>query len=429
MRFLNRAWLVLFVALSAAPVLKFGDVQAMEATQTLWLFLAAPLFLYRGLRVPCSGIWRRYGAWYLLFLGFCLGVSLLALRLPFYAPPDISVLKQPGLLSLSRIFELSLAICFMLLVARALAGRRALLRLALDVYVWVGLASALASIAGWVLMKTAGISTFVVYGYEDRVRGFFNEGGPYGIYLVSVAVVLWARASALRAGLPAGPAPGGSPARRLGSLPLKLLPLAAALLLSGSKAGLLAALCLGLLGVAAAGSRRSKIAILSASAVVLIAFLTLFQGKLYGYFWSYLNFEEALAYRPGDPSLVMGRIAASIVVPRMIAAHPVLGIGPGNYSLMRNDPEYLQGLPAVDDWDLSGMGLFGSAAEFGLPLTLFLLWLLLRPLSMARRRKAPVLVAVAAGFPALAFLLGVNLNFFYPWLVGAFVISTESSQC
>lgn len=411
MRFLNRAWLVLFVALSAAPVLKFGDVQAMEATQTLWLFLAAPLFLYRGLRVPCSGIWRRYGAWYLLFLGFCLGVSLLALRLPFYAPPDISALKQPGWLSLSRIFELFLAICFMLLVARALAGRPALLRLALDVYVWVGVASALASVAGWILMKTAGISTFVVYGYEDRVRGFFNEGGPYGIYLVSVAVVLW------------------GPARRLESLPLKLLPLAAALLLSGSKAGLLAAFCLGLLGVAAAGSRRSKIVILSASAVVLIAFLTLFQGKLYGYFWSYLNFDEALAYRPGDPSLVMGRIAASIVVPRMIAAHPVLGIGPGNYSLMRNDPEYLQGLPAVDDWDLSGMGLFGSAAEFGLPLTLFLLWLLLRPLSMARRRKAPVLVAVAAGFPALAFLLGVNLNFFYPWLVGAFVISTESSPC
>ena len=121
----------------------------------------------------------------------------------------------------------------------------------------------------------------------------------------------------------------------------------------------------------------------------------------------------------------MGRLAAFVIVPQMIAAHPLVGIGVGNYSLMRNDPDYLQGLPAVDDWDLAGMGLLGSTAEFGIPLTLFLLALLLRPSIRAGRRKSPAIVAVAAALLPLAFLLGVNLNFFYPWLVAAFVLSLE----
>ncbi|MGE5645921.1 MAG: O-antigen ligase family protein [Acidobacteriota bacterium] len=395
--------LIVLIALSAAPVLKIGDVQAVEILQTLWLALAAPAFLYRGMRVPYS--WRGYA----LFLGLCLALSAVALRLPFYPPLETGFLKQPGLLSLARIFELSLAICFMLIVARLLARRRALLRLALDAYCAIGVLSAWVSLAAWALARGAGIETFPVYGDGARLRGFFNEGGPYGVYLVSVAVTVLLRARLM------GRARNAA-----------LVSLGAALFLSGSKAGVLAAACLCGIGAAVTGSRARRIAVLGSCAAVLAIFLALFQGRMYGYMYSYLNFDEVLVYRPGDPSLIMGRIAAALIVPRMIAAHPLVGIGAGNYSLMRNDPVYLQGLPPVDDWDLAGMGLFGSAAEFGLPLTVFLLALLLRPLIAARKRRAPAIVAVAAGFQPLAFLLGVNLNFFYPWLVGALVIAAES---
>ncbi len=407
--------LILLIVLSAAPVLKIGDVQAVEIVQALWLVLAAPLFLYRGLRVPWSGAWRAYGGRYLLFLCLSLAISAVALRLPFYAPLETTFLKRPGVLSLARLFELFLAICFMLIVARALGRRRALLRLALDTYCRIGVLSAWVSLAAWALMKTTGVQTFPVHGYDGRLRGFFNEGGPYGVFLVSVAVVVLLRARLFQ------------PAQTFLRNAL-LASLAAALFLSGSKAGLLAAVGLCAIGVAVAGSRARRIAILSTSAVILAAFLTLFQGRMYGYLYAYLNFDEVLAYRPGDPSLIMGRIAASIIVPRMISAHPLLGIGVGNYSLMRNDPDYLQGLPPVDDWDLPGMGLFGSAAELGLPLTLFFLALLLRPLFAAKKRNAPAIVAVAAGFQPVAFLLGVNLNFFYPWLVAAFAIATDSAR-
>ena len=116
------------------------------------------------------------------------------------------------------------------------------------------------------------------------------------------------------------------------------------------------------------------------------------------------------------------------MVPRMIAAHPIGGIGLGNYSLMRNDPEYLQGLPAVDEWDLTGMGLVGAMAELGIPLALWLFATLLRPLRIARQRKAAPVIAMAAAFQPLSFLLGVNLNFFYPWLVTALALASQQAD-
>ncbi|HEY1203923.1 MAG: O-antigen ligase family protein [Bryobacteraceae bacterium] len=403
-------WLLAFVLLSAAPVAKIGDVQILEVLQALCLAMAVPAFVSRGLRVPAYGLWRDVGGRYLLLLCLCAALSLASLRLSFYTPPGVSVLKQPLWISLSRIFELFLVAYFMLRVARTLRLQPALFRLALDAYVWAGTVSACVSTAAWALVRASGHATFAVYGPDQRVRGFFNEGGPYGIFLVSVAAVLLLRARVFRPLYPALRWP-------------ILAVLAAALALSQSKAGLLVAL--GLCGVAMlfSGSRVQKIALALVCALVLIASLSLAGGKVFGYFYAYLNLEEAMAYRPDDPSLIMGRIAASAIVPRMIAAHPLLGIGVGNYSLMRNDPEYLQSLPPVSEWDLPGMGLLGSAAEFGIPLTLFLLALLLRPLARSRKMGQPAVLAVAASFQPLAFLLGVNLNFFYPWLVAAFVMA------
>ena len=152
-------------------------------------------------------------------------------------------------------------------------------------------------------------------------------------------------------------------------------------------------------------------------------FIGLFRDRFVSYLFIYSNFEALVPLHEDDPSMMMGRLVAVFIVPRMILAHPALGIGLGNYSLMRNDPEYLDDLPPTNGWDLPGLGLLGSAAELGVPLTLFLLFLLLKPMSHARRAKSPGILVIAAGFQPVAVLLGVNLNFFYPWLVTAFALS------
>jgi hypothetical protein len=402
-------WVALFAGLSTAPVLKIADVQAVEWAQLLWLAQALPVFIYGGMRIHRSGN-SRYSVGYAVFLAACVALAAVSFRLEFYTPPDISVLKQPFILSLSRVFEYFMASFFMVKLAGEMRRNRSALRLALNIYIGAGVLSAILSIAGWIVVNISGVNVFTVYGYDERVRGFFNEGGPYGVFLVSVAVALVVRALAFRNGFGLA-----------GQIAFGLL--LVALLLSGSKAGLLVAAGLLGLGVAFAGNRWQRAATVGGGALIVCVLLTLFQGKLLGYAYAYMDLDEALAYRPGDPSLIMGRIAAAAILPRMISEHPVLGIGPGNYSLMRNDPNYLQGLPPVDDWDLPGMGLFGAAAELGIPTTVFFLFLLMWPLKDAVRQRAGAGLAVCAGFQPLAFLVGVNLNFFYPWLVAGFVIS------
>ncbi len=411
---MSAAWILLFVLLSAAPIAKLGDVQILEIAQALCLTAALPAFMLRGLRVRASGLWRDLGGRYLLLLACSGALAIVSLRLTFFSPPDISLLKRPLWISLSRIFELFLVVYYMLATAETLRRRSMLFRLALDVYIWAGTLSACISIAAWSLMRFADVEMFAVYGFDQRARGFFNEGGPFGVFVVSVAAVVLLRTHFFRPVYPA---------LRWAILGV----LAVALALSQSKAGLLVALGLCGIAILCSGRRFQKVALVTVCVLVLSISLNYFGGKVFGYFYAYLNLEEMIADRPGDPSLIMGRVAASVIVPRMIAAHPVLGIGVGNYSLMRNDPAYLENLPPVDEWDLAGMGLIGSAAELGVPLTLFLLALLLRPVFLSRKAKQPVVIAVAATFQPLAFLLGANLNFFYPWLVAAFALAAGAA--
>jgi len=164
------------------------------------------------------------------------------------------------------------------------------------------------------------------------------------------------------------------------------------------------------------------------AALSFCGILMLFQRQLVTYWLLYQQIGEIAAEHAGDPNYVMGRVTGALIVPRMIAAHPVAGIGLGNYSLMRNDPQYLQGLPPVDDWDLTGMGLGGAMAELGVPLAACLFVVLLVPLRAARKNKAGAAIALAAAFQPLSFLLGVNLNFFYPWLMSAFALAAQPAE-
>jgi len=410
----GRSFLAFFAALSAAPAARIGDVQILEVAQALALCAAAVLAVHARFRVRLPAIWREYGGRYLALLCGCAAVSAFSLRLPFYPPPGISALKQPLAISLSRLAELFLAMASLLFVAGALGRSPKWRRAVLDAFAGIAMLSACASILGWLLFIGAGISTPVVYDFNDRVRGFFNEGGPYGMFLVAASLAVLLRAHL-------------QPYRYRFQVPATLGLFAVALLLSGSKAGLLAAAGLAVLGVLISGSRRQKLTLIAA-AVLFLALLATFQRQFVTYWLLYQDIDEAALYHPGDPNYVMGRVTGALIVPRMIAAHPIGGIGLGNYSLMRNDPEYRQGLPAVDEWDLTGMGLVGAVAELGIPLALCLFAVLLRPLRMARKRKAASVVAVAAAFQPLSFLLGVNLNFFYPWLVTAFALASQQTD-
>ncbi len=393
------------------PILKVGDVQVLEILQAIVLGIAVLVFVYTGFAIPATKSWREYGPPYLLFLGCGLGLAVASLRLAFYPPADVSFLKQPLILSISRLGELFLEMFFMLAAVDVLRRSPRLLRYALDFY-WIGGALVgMLSLVSALILKMTGLSLYFAYGEDIRIRGLFNEAGPYGLFLVSVLLVLLLRGRQFPRGL--------RWTRRIAFAIVAL-----ALLQSASKAGFAAVIAISLaVALMVRGGRRRAILITGTALVCVITWVTV--GRQFFYYVNdYSDFEDVLYDRADDPSLIMGRIAGAIIVPRMIAAHPLTGIGIGNYSLMRNDPEYLQGLPAVNDWDLPGLGLAGSSAELGVPLTLLLLLVLCKPLWQARKARAYVSVLLAAAFQPVATLAGVNLNFFYPWLITALALSS-----
>lgn len=403
-------WVVVIAVLSTAPVLKLGDVQLIEAVQCIWIAIYVGSVLVYGAMPQTHRLWRDLRRQYGVFLVLCAMVSILALRLPFYPPPNISILKQPGFVSLSRLFEFGLVIWFMLAFANSMARCQKLLRLALSAYCVAGLVSALVSIVSFGLETALGWDLYLVYGVDHRVRGFLNEGGPYGLFLVSVILAALLRARYF-------------PPRNRIAHRLAVLAMIVALGLSGSKAGILAAAALCLFGAIISTTRRQRFALGALLVLTTASFVLLFRARFVSYAYTFSHFQMEVYMRRSDPNLVMGRIVAVFIVPRMILAHPLLGIGLGNYSLMRNDPDYLRGLPATDEWDLPGLGLIGTAAELGVPLTIYFFLILLKPMRYAKLASAPAMLRVAAAFQPAAVLLGVNLNFFYPWLFSAFALS------
>ena len=352
-----------------------------------------------------------------LFLLTLFSLAVIAVRLTFYPLDEASFLRQPIIFSFSRLVQLGAIVCGFLWLTNVFIRQKSLLISAMNVYWWTGIVCALYGILSYVTLSFFPFSPPAIFGaYINadnslRLCGFFNEGGPFGLYIISVFVI-----GLLRRHMTG---------RRLGVGKIAIL--SVAMLLSQSKFGLLAAVLLGLYFITSAVSFKKKaFYFVLATAIFLGVAAWLDLGtQLVGYLISYQNIEEEVSVRGNsDYNLVIGRVSALHIVPKMIAAHPVTGIGFGNYPLMRNDPLYLGGLPTVTEVeDLPGLGIPGIAAELGIPATLWLLALLFIPYRVSRG-KATILV-VSALFQPLAHILAVQLTFFYPWFVSACALAAS----
>jgi len=388
------------------------------------LLLCITKWIYSGFSAGVSPQIRYLFRAYSFFLVGLVLMGLLAIRLTFYPLDDTSFLKQPILFSASKLLQLAAVVCGFLWLTNSFAKDKTFLRVALDTYWWTGIVTCIYAIACYVLVnlhpsELSDVDMFGAYGVEDyvRARGFFNEGGPFGIYVLSVLIVGFLRRRVT--------------GHRLGVACLAVLFLA--FVLSGSKAGFFAAAGVILISALSAASTKERIfyTILAAASLSGLGMWLDFDEQLQGYVDSYVNFDEEIAARGRDYHLVIGRVSAFHIVPKMIATHPLTGIGFGNYPLMRNDPNYLDGLPAITEvQDLPGLGLVGVAAEIGVPATLWLIVLLFIP--YRRNRQTGLVVTSGALFQPMAHIFGMQITFFLPWFVTACALGVsfyERQQC
>jgi hypothetical protein len=408
----HKIFLATVCLLAAAPIAKIGDVQLLEIFfffHLLWLLL---VLAFHRFRVRPNYLWRSIGTCYAIFFIAVLALALASLRFRFYhSEQGFNFLKLPFVLSIARATELFLGVFHMLYIASILRDDHPTRIYAVRFYFWTGFATACFTLMSCPLLLSTGLM-WGVYFPDMRARGLFNEGGPYGLFLISIMV----------AGLVLYRAKGLTRVQ----ISLAAMAIIPVFFMAQSKSAILACLFLFLLNVLVAGSFRLKASLLVGASAFALAILTLtnFTRDFMGYVDAYQLVQEAGTNLEGSAyGGFGGRLAGAILVPRMIAAHPATGIGLGNYPILFNDPHYLQGLPYTADWELPGLGIVGYVAELGIPLFLYLLVILCAPFWLAYRRKSAPIILIFTAVQPLVHLFGVQLNFYYPWICSAIALS------
>ena len=412
-------WETLFLVatgmLASTILLKVASIQYLELLYLLQIGLLLAAFCARGFQVTWYRPFLRIGVFWAVFAAAAVALGVASLRLPFYLPSDLTPLKRPVVITGVRVVELAANVCVMLYLADRLRQNARKARLLMQVYFWTGVASAAYSAVSYPL-DLLGIGHYGSYSDLHRWRGFYNEGGPYGLYVVSVLLVgfalyrlRWARARALK---------------------LSLVLLVPALVLAYSKAAVLACLLLVAVNTLLASSLRRRLVILTAGVAVLAMFLMVFPvaEAVRVYQRSSANYELASHLHSKDGNFVAGRVAGTFIVPRMLAAHPLAGVGWGNYGILRNAPEFRGASAWVDINDDPGLGMVGYAPELGLPLLVYGLVCLVLPFLYLQRIGAPGYLQNLALFQPIVHLAGAQFNLSYPWVVTCLALGVASWQ-
>jgi len=405
----RRLYLFAAAALSSTILLKIAQIQYLELINLGMIGTLMVAFARNGYQATWFRPYLRIASLYAGFILVALALGVAALRFHFYLSEDMTLLKSPVFITISRAVELTGNLAMMLYIANTFRQNEYWLRFTMRVYFWVGIASTVYSAISYPL-KLAGIASLGTYSESNRFRGFYNEGGPYGLYVVSLMLV---GIGLHRKRWESGPKLWGA----FGLLFISLV-------MAQSKAAYAAILFMGVLNVFLAGSFSRRMVMLAAGAVVAISIyeLTPVKDAVLIYHKGNEAYERYSHLRSKDPDIVYGRVAGAFIVPRMIAAHPLTGIGWGNYGNLRNDPEYRGASVFVEGADDPGLGLLGSAADLGLPLTAFLVICLFVPFFYARHRRAPLYVVNLVLWQPVVHIFGGQLNLTYPWIVTALAL-------
>jgi hypothetical protein len=356
-----------------------------------------------------------------IFLLLIIGAVYALLTQHFYIPADSvsSVLKRPGLISISRMIQLLIEVIVFVMICDATQRDPRHLASFARYYIFGALISAIYGLISYYLFFHQGIDI----GGTDadptqaRLTAFFVEGGPYGIYATSALFLLFL-------------------IRDLGikknTRILIALPIIASIIFSASKASIV--MCVFVLfGSVVLMKPVKAFKYFLLGLIVVVALIPVFielglSDQFVGYYQSFQTTKQGGIEHSTDPSVIEGRVAGSIIVPNMIKDNLLFGVGIGNYSLTRNTPAYRGLVPPVDGWDLPGLGLYGDVAEIGIPAILLLGYFFVLPLLRAKRKKMDSRVIMFCLLPLACLIFGVQITFIYPWILLALCTQVANSQ-
>jgi hypothetical protein len=398
------------------PDLKLGSIKISEVVMLLFLpFYIKEVFKNKTL------------SYFLVFyLVFFLKTVILNQFTQFYINDTLPILKHPYFISLSRLIEMMACLVFCVFIYNEIkTNNKPLLLIKKFLFVQIFCFGSL-YIFVFLLYKlhilhTTSYDNIIVYDTSAgdmvyRLKGFYVEGGPFGLFnafLFTLCVAFY---------------------KKLSLNPFHIILCLIMVLLAESKAGYLMVVLTSVVFLFLKIRENFKNIFFKGSIYLISVAILISLGFIIsaGYLNQMVNLEEQSAqFSPSelDPSVMLGRISASVIAPNMVKNNLFSGIGWGNYPLLRNNPNYRLFMPEipVNLWDSTGFGgAIDLIIEGGLVMFLIYLSLYYRVYKLIKRYIAESSYIVLSFVGPL--LLGVSIYFFYTWFLLGIILFLVNFQ-
>lgn len=320
----------------------------------------------------------------------------------FYPPAAVdNFFKEPYFISLIRFIELLL--CAIAYVYVYMLCKNSKMVKNVDAHTVVNIFLNQNALFGVVFLialifSYAGIDLGLTYGENHRVKGFFVEGGPLGSFYASLLCLDLVVNRKVR----------------IASIIFFLVILAAQ-----SKAAVFLIVVYFLVYALFSNmSLKSKAIPVIFSLMIAGIGYFFYSDLLMGYVVDSMDIEKSLIGRENDPNITMGRISGAFIGYNIIVDNPIFGVGLGNYSLVRNNPDYLGFFPPVELWDLTGLGMYTIQVENGLLGMLAFIYCF----RYFYIRLESSIAKSASLIPVICVFFGTQFYFIYIWVILGFAI-------
>ncbi len=354
------------------------------------------IFMFIGFR---SKINKNLFYFYMFLVFLIISTFIVNLKTTFWIPnTEISFLKQPYVITIVRVIELILCttvVLFLTYITRNKSHIHVTGSYVIRYFFKINSLFSILYIVVYLLHVLGFCQTRLIYGPSSRLRGFFVEGGPLGLYYAFLFLIGFF----------------------LKINKVNLLLYLVIIYLAQSKAGVSFIVFFMLFYFFVFRIKSICLKVITTILVILLSLCTI-SLIANNYIRDIENLEILLQTRASDPSFVMGRIAGLFIGFEMIKRNPLFGIGLGNYPLVRNDPSYLGLFPQVDEWDLTGLGIFTLIVENGF-IGFLIFSLIIYSIYKNTLDNGKIFVLIFY----FVFFFGVQLYFLYPWFALAIAVS------
>ncbi|MCC9017790.1 O-antigen ligase family protein [Flavobacterium lipolyticum] len=383
------------------PDVKLGFVKFSE----LLLLLVAPFLLKKPI--------NKFIFYFFVFFTIEAILGLIITSTHHFDVLGPSKFKAPYVITIARYLELVSCISLSIITFRLFKNNEDQSKKIIDYLVnWNILITAFFFFL-YILVKIGVLpiySSIVIYD-NDRLRGLYNEGGPFGLMLSFIFILSFFQKK--------------SRYRFFKQFFLFII----IAFFARSKAGILFSVIWIALFNFEILKNKLRLVIFPLIFVFLAGFYFLFMNVSSMYVTELNRVKQSIKERPKDINLILGRISGVYIVPNMVEQNAVFGIGLGNYPLLRNNAEYRTFFPKPPkksiDIDAHGFGgIVDIIVEMGI-LGFFIFIFIVYGIyyEIKRMNKGIVLVI---GF-LLIYCFGVQIYFLYPWVLLAIILAYQNN--